>query len=516
MKKFTTTLLFTLSVMFTFAQSPQKMTYQAVVRDAGDVLVSNTPIGMQISILQTTPTGVAVYIETQVPTTNINGLATIEIGNGTVVAGNFSTIDWSAGPYYLKTETDPTGGTVYSISATSQLLSVPYALYAENSGNGFSGDYNDLTNTPPPVTANTLDGAYDEGGAGAGRIITADSGPVEINSGIASQAALSASHSGNGVSILADNSSTATTFPTIQASTASTSNLVSAVIGNSTGAAWGVSGQVTSAASAEAAVYGNNLRLNGGYGVKGVGYNGVWGLSSVQTGAGTWGENSNINGTGIAGIGNGQIPQVLAAGSGGSFVGVTNGLFGKFNSSGVAQGMTLQDAFGAQWLVGSWTGATYNKISGNGGMATVVQDLNDEPVLMIAPEAPEYLFEDYGQGQLVNGQAHIEIDPIFSKNIVVNEEHPLRVFVTLEGDCNGVFVTNKSIDGFDVKELAQGNSNVNFTYQIVANRSDEVMPSGRVSLYSEQRFQPTQKVQKTETLGTSNSEQRALNMETHN
>src|SRR5437764_8880255 len=74
------------------------------------------------------------YVETQATTTNMNGLVSIEIGNGTVVSGNFSTINWANGPYFIKTETDPTGGTNYTVGGTSQLMSVPYALYAETSG----------------------------------------------------------------------------------------------------------------------------------------------------------------------------------------------------------------------------------------------------------------------------------------------------------------------------------------------------------------------------------------------
>ena len=78
-------------VATTFAQAPEKMSYQAVVRDATNALVIETQVGMQISILQgTTP----VYVETQTPTTNINGLATLEIGNGSVISGDFTTIDW--------------------------------------------------------------------------------------------------------------------------------------------------------------------------------------------------------------------------------------------------------------------------------------------------------------------------------------------------------------------------------------------------------------------------------------
>jgi uncharacterized protein (TIGR02145 family) len=126
---------FTLIVMVTLtctisAQSPQKMNYQAVIRDAGNTLVTNRTIGIKISILQSSATGTAVYVETHTTKTNANGLATIEIGGGTLVSGTFAAIDWSAGPYFLKTETDPAGGTSYTITGTSQLLSVPYALYA--------------------------------------------------------------------------------------------------------------------------------------------------------------------------------------------------------------------------------------------------------------------------------------------------------------------------------------------------------------------------------------------------
>ena len=120
-------LLVTASV---FAQSPDKMSYQAVIRDSNHELVANTAIGMQISILQGSASGTAVYVETQTPTTNANGLASIEIGTGTVQTGNLATIDWANGPYYIKTETDPNGGTAYTITGVSQLLSVPFALHA--------------------------------------------------------------------------------------------------------------------------------------------------------------------------------------------------------------------------------------------------------------------------------------------------------------------------------------------------------------------------------------------------
>ncbi|MCO5232762.1 MAG: hypothetical protein M9888_03360 [Chitinophagales bacterium] len=131
MKKLITLYTAVLLTASVFAQAPQKMSYQAVIRNSSDALVTNQSVGMQISILQGSAGGTAVYVETQTPTTNANGLVSIEIGAGTVVSGNFSTIDWANGPYFIKTETDPTGGTNYTITGTSQLLSVPYALHAK-------------------------------------------------------------------------------------------------------------------------------------------------------------------------------------------------------------------------------------------------------------------------------------------------------------------------------------------------------------------------------------------------
>jgi len=138
MKKLYTLIAILLINMAAFAQAPQKMSYQAVVRNAANDLSTNQTVGMQISVLQGSDTGTPVYIETQTPTTNANGLVNLEIGTGTVVSGTFASIDWSTGTYYIKTETDPTGGTSYTINGTSQLLSVPYALYAGNTGGGLS------------------------------------------------------------------------------------------------------------------------------------------------------------------------------------------------------------------------------------------------------------------------------------------------------------------------------------------------------------------------------------------
>ncbi len=131
MKRIFTILLAVLLTAGVFAQSPEKMSYQAVIRNSSNTLLTNTAVGMKISIIQGSAGGTPVYVETQTPTTNANGLVSIEIGNGIIQSGNFSNIDWSNGTYFIKTETDPTGGNTYTITGTSQLLSVPYALHAK-------------------------------------------------------------------------------------------------------------------------------------------------------------------------------------------------------------------------------------------------------------------------------------------------------------------------------------------------------------------------------------------------
>ncbi len=128
MKRILTVLAAALLTAGLFAQAPQKMSYQAVIRDADNNLIMNQTIGMQISILQGSDAGNVVYSETLTPTTNDNGLVTIEIGGG----ADFAEIDWADGPYFIKTEADPDGGSSYTIEGTSQLLTVPYALHAKS------------------------------------------------------------------------------------------------------------------------------------------------------------------------------------------------------------------------------------------------------------------------------------------------------------------------------------------------------------------------------------------------
>jgi len=123
-----------------FAQVPEKFSYQAVIRNSANTLLTNTNVGIQVSILQGSATGTPVYVERHTATTNANGLVSISIGTGTPVTGVFAGINWGSGTYFIKTETDPAGGNNYSITGTSQLMSVPYALYAKNVKNNDDAD----------------------------------------------------------------------------------------------------------------------------------------------------------------------------------------------------------------------------------------------------------------------------------------------------------------------------------------------------------------------------------------
>lgn len=138
--------------------------------------------------------------------------------------------------------------------------------------------------------------------------------------------------------------------------------------------------------------------------------------------------------------------------------------------------------------VGADINGTVFKIIGFGTVSTIVEDEEGVGRIMHAPESPEALFQDYGEGQLVNGKATITLDPILSKNIVVNDQHPLRVFIQLQGDCKGTYVTNQSVNGFEVIELQSGTSNAKFSWSVTANRKDQII-GGIVSKYENLRFE---------------------------
>ena len=236
--------------------------------------------------------------------------------------------------------------------------------------------------------------------------------------------------------------------------------------------------------------------LNGDFGVNG--YNmgttsmtlggGVYGEAAAASTIGVWGTNANTSSTAVAGNSGSTTSSTLAAGSGGAFKGVTTGVYAFNTSLGVSQAI-YSDNGGTICRVNYWNGTTQYKILGTGTVSTTAEDVQGNRVVLHAPETPEIYFQDYGNGTLINGKAHIDLDPIITKNITVNEKHPLQVFIQLNGDCKGVFVSNRTATGFDVTELQNGNSNIEFTWSVTANRADEILPNGKISKNADVRFE---------------------------
>ncbi|NQY05340.1 MAG: hypothetical protein HRT68_03805 [Flavobacteriaceae bacterium] len=255
-----------------------------------------------------------------------------------------------------------------------------------------------------------------------------------------------------------------------------------AINGYTYGSGWGVYGENRTATSGSYGMVGVSLDAANGHGVGGIanGTTTITSLAGLSSGLVGNGSESGIfamatNNTGdryggyfVGGdltLSNTPVAMVAARDSGGPAGTITFG--GYFDGNQDNNGGTQDYAY-----VGLRTGGTTYKILGAGTVSTVVEDVEGKDRVMFCPEAPEILFQDYGIGTLNNGTARIEIDPILARNIQVDKEHPLKVFIQLEGDCKGVFVTDKSKSGFTVKELKGGTSNIDFSWQIVATRAD--------------------------------------------
>jgi hypothetical protein len=151
-----------------WAQAPQSFNYQAIVRDASGQPIADQMVAILIKIRQGSEAGPVVYCETHSAVTSPLGLVNLQIGTGTVITGSFPGIGWEAGPYYLELELDPSGGTSYVSMGTTQLVSVPYALFSEKTGQEYSAgsgiDITDhqITNTAPDqvVTLSNGTGVY--------------------------------------------------------------------------------------------------------------------------------------------------------------------------------------------------------------------------------------------------------------------------------------------------------------------------------------------------------------------
>ncbi|MGE5352407.1 MAG: hypothetical protein ACM3P0_10010 [Acidobacteriota bacterium] len=304
----------------------------------------------------------------------------------------------------------------------------------------------------------------------------------------------------------------------------------SGIYGENTDNGQGVLGVNTSSGSG---VFGQNTSVGSGIkgiSLKGFGIEGISGMAS-----GIIGRSKDSSGTGIVALGNGlNSALLLETGSGISASGRLAGLFSasadSLSGTGIIAGGNNLDSvtapgvgagvsgsgryFGvtgfahsdtskkAKWggyfeasgapdsyaFVGGSLGKTGYGILTSGVNGVMVKDGKGENRVMFNPASPEVVLEDYGTGQLERGFAHVSMDSLFSRTITVDDVNPVKVFVQVEGDCNGVFVTNKTKEGFDVKELKGGRSHVTFSWHAVATRGNMLSPDGKVEDFSSLRF----------------------------
>jgi hypothetical protein len=227
-----------------------------------------------------------------------------------------------------------------------------------------------------------------------------------------------------------------------------------------------------------------------GVGVVGVG-NAIAVYQAPSVGAGVVGNGTNY---GVSGIATTTVNTNPLSNNQANLANASAGGYFEVQNAGTALGWS--------YVAVRDNGGVLRKIIGSGTVNTIVKDLNDKLVALSCPEAPENVFQDWGKGKLENGKTHITIDPTLAKNIAVNEKHDLRVFIQLEADCKGVFVTNKTQQGFDVVELDGGKSNAAFSYMLTANRADEVLSDGSVSKYADERFANAPGPEAKQTIGT--------------
>ncbi|WP_345991044.1 collagen-like protein [Chryseobacterium sp. Chry.R1] len=341
-----------LGCFLAFGQVPEKMSYQAVIRNLSGQLIINQSIAVKVSVLQGSAAGPVVYSERLTGNTNANGLISLEIGTGTVLTGTFAAINWTTGNYYLKTETDPSGGTSYTISGTSQLLSVPYAMYAKSAGGGggsFTLPYSANVNNTASLFALTNDG---DGAAIEGTNNTTTSSIASIRGVVTSTSAGGFSSGVRGINN-------------------GTGGLGVGVWGSQNGSGWGVYGVTPNGlgvyGNASGNGYGVYANSNAGTGLAAISTNGVAANISITN-------NSNANSAIIASTaGNGTVVNISTTGtgaglrstSGAGFAlhGITSqvssaGVVGDNNGNGEAVvGRTTSDIAGA--VVGRNDGGGY-------------------------------------------------------------------------------------------------------------------------------------------------------------
>jgi hypothetical protein len=234
---------------------------------------------------------------------------------------------------------------------------------------------------------------------------------------------------------------------------------------------YGVAGYATSTVAGHDGGIGVYGKSEHGYGMVAEGRSGIFGAG---TNLGVYGWSDTTAVLGIA-EGEGSTGVEGYATSDGS--GAAVGVFGSANASsgygveclGGGGAAALGCVGGFVQFGGSFSASPSTTVWTTSKPATVKLN-NGAQVKLFTEEAAELYFTDYGEGKLSAGRAHIELDPVFLQTVTIDARHPLKAFVQLEDDCQGIYVTGKTSTGFDVVESKGGISNASFSYRVVCKR----------------------------------------------
>jgi hypothetical protein len=235
--------------------------------------------------------------------------------------------------------------------------------------------------------------------------------------------------------------------------------------------------EITNSGSSSHAVYASTDGSgNGVYGESADG-DGVYGFSNATSQAGVYGINDNPQGDGVAGSsasGRGVRGSSYTGTAVYAISGYGDGVYGQSSGEDKAGVFGYNNTAGGYGIYGWSTNGValygHGDLVCTGSKSAEVKLDDGTAIRFYAEESAESWFSDYGEGRLSDGRARIELDPVFLQTVTINAAHPMKVFVQLESDCNGVYVANKTSTGFDVVELQGGGSNVPFSYRVVCKR----------------------------------------------